>query len=320
MKLIDKIANSLGDVVFSPLAIAGNQTIPFFVFNSYSDSNKWRIERQVCQSLSEAGLIAAHHYREYIVFRDIYFILFCQTLLEKEGEFWGFFLSSDESIDRQMKLKKCWKRFEELDITTLFEYQWRFLKRLSTKNLTRNLLLFKSLYKNTDIVPKESITAIKFLETQRYLWGLFLTNKNMDDFRYSYYHSNIIEQIQENTRIRYVTSNKEYLILPGYQTIEPFDFYIELLQCIDKATIRSFLHDCLSNVPPYHGVPDIITYDRQSKEYILLECKTKKDFFHGSQITWFQRNAEFYGFKVGVVVTSHDQIDKLKATEPVKYR
>lgn len=323
MKLIDKIAISLGDVVFSPLAIARKQTLPFFVCNSYSVSNQWRIERQICQALNDAGLIAAHHYREDVIFKDIYHILFCQALLSKEGEFWYFYSVFDEPVG-QIKLKKCWKRFEELDLVDLFEYQWRFLQKFSSKDIIKNQLLFNSLYKKSDVILKEFMAAVKFLQTQRYLWRRFLKNERDADRLYSFYQSSILESIQENTQMRYVTSDKEYLILPDYATAEPFDFYIELLQCIDKATIRNFLHDCLSKSTESKvnffqpGFPDIITYDRQNKEYILLECKTKKDFFTEHQRQWFQRNAEFYGFKAGVVVTSRDQIDKLKATEPVK--
>ncbi len=60
-------------------------------------------------------------------------------------------------------------------------------------------------------------------------------------------------------------------------------------------------------------MPDIVVYDVNNKEHMLLECKSPTDHLNLNQRIWLKRNIDSYKFNVGIVITSEKQIDKMKA-------
>jgi len=299
--------------------------IPVYIFRDFKKEKNNPIEKQIIKCLTDKGIVSCHIPRkEHAIWTDICRILFCQAFLYREGTHW---IIDNWQIQNRDKIKKRWERLSSTNIHEYFKFQWRFLERLQfgymdshKKNKIKKEYLIKKLWRQSRL---GKYADMDFVNSVKPFLDFVNSEKSLADNTGVMKQTHLIlkKEILEN----------DYLLFNDieWQPAKHLNFYLELMQCIDNQSILNLMKDILDDFnqsPQFYeaninnlelnpwrwGMPDIVVYDKSNCSYIVLECKGPTDRIKKQQIRWFKRNADFYRLKVGIVVVSEKQIEKLK--------
>ena len=322
----------LGETVRTKVRGLATFEIPIYVFNKYDKSDKSRIEAQACKVLKQADLIVYH--TERFIWFDIRNILFCQSFLVKHGGKWYF----DENNSK--RTGKCWERFENSDLIDFFEHQWKTLehviyrgmapekkKQLRKKELLKHYLReYKYAHRDELTFREEHQPKIKayqqLADNAGVMFSHYVLKEGYDQEFRDTFQKQFKREFRENFTKEFGAKygeefkQREYMLpmntSSGWTPTLHLRLYVDLLRCISKTGIAKLMQDLMSDYKQWGaGIPDLTVYDKETHQYMLLECKGVNDKFRESQIRWFKRNEDFYRLNVGIIVTSKKKIDKL---------
>jgi hypothetical protein len=335
--LMNLLGQILGEPVRTKVRGLATSEMPIYVFNKYDKSDKSRIEAQACSALRQADLIA-HHTERFIWF-DIRNILFCQSFLVRHGGKWFF----DENNSTSKRTGKYWELFENSDLIDFFENQWKKLEYIiyrgtapEKKQQLKKKESLKHYLKEYKYAHRDELTFIEKNQPKLPVYQPLADNAGVILSHYVFkegydqefcdtFQKQFKREFRENFKKEFEAKHveefkqREYMLpmntSSGWSPTMHMRFYVDLLRCIGKTGIAKLMQDLMHNYKQWGtGIPDLTVYDKETHQYLLLECKGVNDTFRESQIRWFKRNEDFYRLNVGIIVTSKKQIDKLQAT------